>query len=134
MRSDMITCVCLTLTHFHKIFSFEEVVRVKTADYTLLNLPLRAEQCVCGQFVTQQGWSDLMTQWGHEDMKSFLLGTDVILFSGLQNKAASVLKASSKGNCCGGRVLIQTHLRLSLLVENHKTKTTSCLSNVNWVL
>lgn len=80
--------MCLTLTHFHKIFSFEEV-RVKTADYTLLNLPLRAEQCVCGQFVTQQGWSDLMTQWGHEDMKSFLLGTDVILFSGLQNKASS---------------------------------------------
>lgn len=125
--------MCLTLTHFHKIFSFEEV-RVKTADYTLLNLPLRAEQCVCGQFVTQQGWSDLMTQWGHEDMKSFLLGTDVILFSGLQNKAASVLKASSKGYCCGGRVLIQNHLRRALLVENHKTKTRRCLSNVNWVL
>lgn len=125
--------MCLTLTHFHKIFSFEEV-RVKTADYTLLNLRLRAEQCVCGQFVTQQGWSDLMTQWGHEDMKSFLLGTDVILFSGLQNKAASVLKASSKGNCCGGRVLIQNHLRRALLVENHKTKTRRCLSNVNWVL
>lgn len=59
-----------TQTHTQTV---QEAIRVKTADYTLLNLLFCGEQFVCGadcrQFALQHGQSDLMTHREHEDKR-----------------------------------------------------------------